>query len=418
MAAALAVERVWKRFRVERDRPRTLRQAIERRARGDARRAREVWALRDVSFTVEDGRAVGIVGHNGAGKSTLLRLLCGVGRPTRGRIGRDRPVAGLLELGGGFHPDLTGRDNILTAGILNGLSRAEVRRREPDIVGFAELEDCIDVPVRTYSSGMYLRLAFAIAVELDPGILVVDEVLAVGDVRFQKKCLERIADYRRAGNTLVVTSHVPEQIRALCDEVLVLEDGEVVAHDAPEPALAYYTTLMERRTERRAADLDVVPVPRPEPAEGTRHGTGEVVLERVRLRDDRGGAVGVLGIGRRLVVELDYRVVRPVRDVALSVGLYTTAHVKCWETCLASATAMLGPLGETGTWRCELPPTAFVGGPYVVNVGVYPTDFAYVYDHHWDMHPLWIEGAKRRGVDVTGVLALEPEWGHYERPDT
>src|SRR5262249_12305748 len=154
------------------------------------------------------------------------------------------------------------------------------------IVAFAELEDRIDLPVRTYSSGMFLRLAFAIAVELEPSILVVDELLAVGDARFQQKCLERIGAYRAAGNTLVGTSHLPEQIRALCDEVVVVEEGEAVAHDAPEPALRRYTELMHRRTERRAAGLGAR-MPTAD-AGGMRNGTGEAVVERVRLCDDDG----------------------------------------------------------------------------------------------------------------------------------
>jgi lipopolysaccharide transport system ATP-binding protein len=408
MPTALAVHEVWKRYRVAPNRPLTLREALVRRTRGRHQATRDVWALRGVSFAVEQGRALGIVGHNGAGKSTLLRLLCGVGCPTRGRVARAGPVGGLLELGGGFHPDLTGRENILTAGILNGLSRAEVRRREAGIVAFAELEDAIDLPVRTYSSGMFLRLAFAIAVELEPSILVVDELLAVGDARFQQKCLERIAAYRTAGNTLVVTSHVPEQIRALCDEVVVIEDGQAVAHDAPEAALRCYADLMRARTERRAAGIGIVG---PAPAvASTRSGTGEAAVERVELRDDEGRTVGVLGRGRRLVIELEYRIARPVPDLALSVGLYTAGHVKCWEACLPSATAVLGPLGTSGVWRCELPDAPLVGGPYVVNVGLYPPDFAFVYDYHWDMHPLWVEGPAADGVDVTGVLALRPRW--------
>ena len=411
MPTALAVESVSKRFRVQRDRPTTLRESLVRRWHGGRERTTDLWALSDVSFAVEQGRALGIVGHNGAGKSTLLRLIAGVGRPTRGRVVRAGPVAALLELGGGFHPDLSGRENVLTAGILNGLSAAEVRWREPDIVAFAELEDAIDRPVRTYSSGMFLRLAFAVALELDPAILVVDEILAVGDARFQQKCLARIDACRGSGRTLVLTSHVPEQIRALCDEVLVIEEGRVVLQDAPEPALRCYADLMRRRTERRAATRGATATPAPAAA-GHRQGSGEVTIDVVRLLDDEGAELGVLGTGRRLVVELAYRVAEPVDDLALSVGLYTAAHVKCWEACLPSAVAVFGRLGTSGTWRCTLPPTALVGGPYVVNVGAYPRDFAFVYDYHWDMHPLWVEGPPADGADVTGVLALHAEWSN------
>ena len=411
MAAALTVESVSKRFRVERDRPTTLRELLVRRWRGRGERAGELWALRDVSFAVEQGRALGIVGHNGAGKSTLLRLVCGVGRPTRGRVLRAGPVAGLLELGGGFHADLTGRENILTAGILNGLSRAEVRRREAAIVAFAELEEFVDLPLRTYSSGMFLRLAFAVALEFDPATLVIDEILAVGDARFQQKCLERIGAFRTAGRTLVLTSHVPEQIRALCDEVLVLEDGRVVLQDAPEPALRCYTDLMRRRTERRAAALGgSLSAPLPPAGRGSRQGSGEAVVEALRLLDPQGRPLEALESGGGLVVEIGYRLVRPLEDLALSLGIYTAGHVKCWEASLASATAVFGLLGTEGTLRCELAGLPLLGGSYVVNVGLYPPDFAFVYDYHWDMHPLWVQAPAADGADVTGVVALRPRW--------
>jgi ABC-type polysaccharide/polyol phosphate transport system, ATPase component len=150
------------------------------------------WALRDVSFSIEQGCVLGIIGHNGAGKSTLLRLLCGLGRPTTGRIRRVGHVSGLLELGAGFHPDMTGRENLTTGGILSGLTKRQVRAKQEQIIDFAELEEFIDQPVRTYSNGMYLRLAFAAAIHFDPDVLIIDEVLAVGDSRFQKKCRDRL----------------------------------------------------------------------------------------------------------------------------------------------------------------------------------------------------------------------------------
>lgn len=413
MSVAVIVEGVSKRFHVERGGPTTLRELVLRPRRKAHTRRLEIWALRDVSVRVEAGRALGIVGHNGAGKSTLLRLICGVGRPTRGRVLRVGPVAGLLELGGGFHPDLTGRENILTAAILNGRSRGEARAREQAVIDFAELEDVIDLPLRTYSSGMFLRLAFAVALELDPATLVVDEILAVGDARFQQKCLERIRRFREQGKTLVLTSHVPEQIRALCDDVLVLEEGRVVLQDAPEPALRCYADLMRRRTERRTAALGasrgvscVPPLPR-----GSRQGTGEVVVEALRVLDRQGRPVDGVASGDGLVVELEYRSARPLDDLAISLGVYTAGHVKCWETAFASAAVTFGPLGSGGTLRCCIERLPLLPGEYVVNVGLYPPDFTFVYDYHWDMHPLWVHGAPSTpGTEITGVTALTAWW--------
>ena len=252
---ALAAESVTKRYRVQPQGAATLLDSAINWLRTGSSGPREVWALRDVSLVVEQGRALGVIGHNGAGKSTLLRVLCGITLPTRGRVSRAGPVSALLELGGGFQLDCTGRQNLMTAGLLSGLTAAEVRARQDEIVAFAELEDVIDRAVRTYSSGMYLRLAFAAAVHFDPEILVVDEVLAVGDARFQQKCLARIATFRAIGRTLVLASHVPEQIKSLCDDVLVLDEGRAVMCAAPVEALRCYDDLMLQRTERRARAL-------------------------------------------------------------------------------------------------------------------------------------------------------------------
>src|SRR5262245_24306745 len=237
MSTVLTVESISKQFHLQRGRPATLRELITLWLSGRHERGRTLWALRDVSFTVEQGQVLGIIGHNGAGKSTLLRLLCGLGQPTSGRICHRGLVSGLLELGGGFHQDLTGRENILTAGLLNGLTKRQVQAGEAEIITFAELEDFIDQPLRTYSSGMYLRLAFAVAMHFDPEVLILDEVLAVGDARFQQKCLERLTMFRKAGKTLVLTSHDMTQIETLCDEVLVLEEGRIVMRGNPASAV-------------------------------------------------------------------------------------------------------------------------------------------------------------------------------------
>jgi lipopolysaccharide transport system ATP-binding protein len=182
-----------------------------------------------------------------------LRLLCGLGLPTRGRIEHRGYVSGLLDLGSGLSQDMTGRENIVTVGILNGLTRKEIMAEQEEIIAFAELEDFIDQPVRTYSSGMYLRLAFSAAIHFDPDVLLVDEVLAVGDARFQQKCIDRLQTFRKAGKTLVLVSHNTDQIRNLCDEVLVFEEGRLVIQSEPQSAIECYNALIRQRTERRAA---------------------------------------------------------------------------------------------------------------------------------------------------------------------
>jgi ABC-2 type transport system ATP-binding protein len=198
--------------------------------RDSARFKQDFWALRNVSTTLELGSTVGLVGHNGSGKSTLLKTIGGIIQPTTGQILRRGRLAALLELGAGFHPDLTGRDNVYLNASILGLTRKETDRYFDEIVAFSGIEDFIDTQVKFYSSGMYVRLAFSVAVHVDPDLLLVDEVLAVGDEPFQKKCLEKIAEFQREGRSIVLVSHAAAQVRSLCDRVVVLDHG-VVVHD-------------------------------------------------------------------------------------------------------------------------------------------------------------------------------------------
>jgi lipopolysaccharide transport system ATP-binding protein len=408
MAAVLAAHEVSKRFRRTRRDASLLKAAVLEWMMGRRQWAEGHWALRDVTFAVERGQSVGIIGHNGAGKSTLLRLLCGVGRPTSGRIDRVGPVHALLELGGEFHPDLTGAENLMTAGILSGLTARAVRARRPEIVAFAELEDFIDEPVRTYSAGMFLRLAFAAAIHFDPAVLVVDEVLAVGDARFQQKCLDRLQAFREKAGTLLFASHVAEHVRALCDEVLVLEDGYLVMQADPDAALACYDELLRARTERRLAALGSG-APEASPERGIRTGTQEATIGDVRLRTGGGQPAERLATGEALVVELDYTLGPGVTDVALSLGIFSDG-LKCFEVNLPSATAVFGPLPERGRLCCRLGDLPLVGGRYFVNVGLYPPGWDYIYDHHWQMHVLDVTGNGAAAGEVSGVLALDPVW--------
>jgi lipopolysaccharide transport system ATP-binding protein len=214
--------------------------------RGEAPRKDVLWALRDVGFSIEAGEAVGLIGHNGAGKSTLLKLVSRIAEPTTGWIEVTGRVGSLLEVGTGFHPELTGRENVFLNGAILGMRRAEIRRRFDEIVDFAGMERFLDTPVKRYSSGMQVRLAFAVAAHLEPEILLVDEVLAVGDAAFQRKSLAKMAEVARAGSTVVFVSHNLATIQALCDRAILLERGNVI-HDAPvEQAVTSYLRSLER----------------------------------------------------------------------------------------------------------------------------------------------------------------------------
>jgi lipopolysaccharide transport system ATP-binding protein len=242
---SVVVERLSKRYWLEQAHAQTFQHLVGQFIRVLGR-GQPFWALRDVSFAIRTGESVGLIGSNGAGKSTLLRLICGVGRPTVGRVHVDGRVAALLELGAGFHPHLTGRQNLYVTAVVSGLRRREVDVLYDDIVDFAEIGPFIDQPLRTYSSGMRMRLAFAVAIHVDPVVLMVDEVLTVGDFAFQAKCAARIEAFQRRGRTLVMTSHDMDMVRHLCERVLWLDRGRLVMDGPAEIVVAAYLKAQGR----------------------------------------------------------------------------------------------------------------------------------------------------------------------------
>ncbi len=240
---ALELSRVSKRFRVELDRPSSLKEAVLRFGR---RRIDEFWALRDVSLEVSAGSFFGLVGHNGSGKSTLLRLMAGIHRPTSGDIATRGRLSAMLELGAGFHPDLTGRENVYLNGAILGLGRKQMTRALDDIVEFSGIGSLIDAPVKIYSSGMYARLGFAVAVNVEPEILLVDEVIAVGDDQFQTRCLDHMEVLRSAGTTIVLVSHDTELVKRLCDTAGWLDGGHLRSVGEPSEVISRYLNTSER----------------------------------------------------------------------------------------------------------------------------------------------------------------------------
>src|ERR671919_2459031 len=223
---SISVESVAKRFRLFHERASSIKERILRMRRS---RAVDFWALRDISYEVPEGSTLGLVGANGSGKTTLLKIIGGILRPTGGRVTTRGRIAALLELGAGFHPELTGRENVYLNASILGLSKRDTDRRFDDIVGFAELEPFIDNQVKHYSSGMFVRLGFAVAVHVDPEILLIDEVLAVGDEAFQRKCIARVREFQEEGRTIVLVTHAVEWVREICDRAVMLERGRVRA---------------------------------------------------------------------------------------------------------------------------------------------------------------------------------------------
>jgi teichoic acid transport system ATP-binding protein len=247
-ASRIRLEDVVQRYRVIRERPDSLREAFTKLFRGS--QVQEFEALKGVSFRVQDGEVLGIIGRNGSGKSTVLKLIAGVYKPTSGRVEVQGSVAALIELGAGFHHDLTGRENIVLNGLLLGLTRRQIAEREQQIIEFADIGGFIDSPIKQYSSGMFMRLAFAIAVEVDPDILLVDEILSVGDAEFQEKCDQRMEEFHRQRKTIVVVSHNLQVIKRLCTRVILLDRGQVLADGPTEASLAGYDELTHQPLTR------------------------------------------------------------------------------------------------------------------------------------------------------------------------
>lgn len=253
MDYSVAVKGLSKQFyRYHADRPWTLHETLARGLRR-LHPFERFWALRDVSFAVAPGRMVGLIGSNGSGKSTLLRLIGGVGRADEGSIDVRRRMGSLLDLGTGFHPDLTGRENVFVNGVICGLTRREVTQRFDSIVAFAELEAFIDNPIRTYSTGMQMRLGFAIAVHAEPEILLIDEILSVGDRSFQRKSFDRISRFKAEGCTIILVTHDTDVVREVCDEAIWLNSGRLVLHGHPDEVVARYIAATDAEIDQRAA---------------------------------------------------------------------------------------------------------------------------------------------------------------------
>lgn len=239
----IRLENVTQRFRVIHERPDTVRELFSKLFRNRSS-YHDFEAVKNVSFDVPPGQAVGIIGRNGSGKSTLLKIIAGVYRPSKGKVTVAGTLAPLIELGAGFHHELTGRENILLNGLLMGYSKRDMMERQQAIIDFADVGEFIDAPVKQYSSGMYMRLAFAVAIEVDPQILVLDEVLAVGDMGFQQKCFERIRRFRESGKTILLVTHDMASVEEHCDRAILIDHGSILADGSADEAIAMYRTLL------------------------------------------------------------------------------------------------------------------------------------------------------------------------------
>jgi ABC-type polysaccharide/polyol phosphate transport system ATPase subunit len=365
-------------------------------------------ALQELTFTVPKGRTLGVIGRNGSGKSTLLKLVAGITKPTRGTVSVHGRISALIELGAGFHPEISGRENVFINGIMLGLSKREITRRFDEIVEFAELEEFIDAPVKTYSSGMYMRLGFAVAIHVDPDVLLVDEVLAVGDEGFTHKCLDKFGEFKRRGKTILLVTHSLGLVERFCDEALWLDAGRKEAMGDPKRVVGAYITHVEQSEElhlaagdARAQESTIVISP-DEPAAAVlpdhpvdvanapadmfrategRWGSREVEITNVRLVGPDGDAGHVFQSGQPLTVRISLRAPVVIDDFVVGVGIFNAEGVCCYGT-NTSLEELRGVrlLGDVEA-RFRVESLDLVEGTYKLDVAVHKQD-GYPYDYH------------------------------------
>lgn len=345
----------------------------------------ETHAIRNLTLRIPRGASVGLIGRNGSGKSTFLKLVTGIYKPDAGTVSVLGRTAALIELGAGFHPDFTGRENLMLAGVMHGLSRKQVEQRFDEIVRFAELEDVIDDPVRTYSSGMFMRLGFSIAVHTDPDVLLVDEVLAVGDAGFVAKCKEKIAELRREGKTLILVTHDLESVERWCDEAIWLHEGEVRERGYPRRVIDAYRHFIEKGEEQEILAQEAAqPTESPEDpttADQARWGSREVEIVAVDLLGTNGTETRVFHPDDPMRIRVQYQVHAPQEDVVCGIGIHRGDGLAVFGTNTDVDRVTLPPLGGSGVLECEIERLGLLDGAFWLDVALHRAD-GYAFDYH------------------------------------
>ena len=389
MSAAVKVDGVSKRFRLYHEKYTSLKERVIHFGRIPYE---EFWALSGIELEIKEGETVGLLGHNGSGKSTLLKCMAGILQPTTGEITVRGRIAALLELGAGFHPELTGRENVFLNASILGMPKKEIEKRFDEIVAFAELEQFIDNQVKHYSSGMYVRLGFAVAVNMDPEILLVDEVLAVGDEAFQRKCLERVRRFQKEGRTIVFVTHAADLVRQICDRAAVLDHGHMVALGAPGEAVRSFREHLMRgeRFEEveQLGPAETEPTPpesvivelRPSTPEERR--TLKVEITDVLLTHPRERQRPYLLPGEPLDIHISYLAAEPVDDAVFGIAIHDSEGRLMFGTNSELLAIQVGRIAGEGCFTFNFDAIPLLDGAYPVTIGIVGADDGPVYDWH------------------------------------
>jgi ABC-2 type transport system ATP-binding protein len=390
--SAVSVENVWKYFRLYHEKNQYLKSTL---LRGRRARYDEFWALKGVDFEIPFGSTFGIIGSNGSGKSTLLKCLAGILSPDKGSVSCNGRMAALLELGAGFHPDLSGRENIYLNGAILGMTRSEIDRKLEEIIDFSGLEKFVDTPVKNYSSGMVVRLGFAVATNVDPEILIIDEVLAVGDESFQHRCHEKIESFRQEGRTIILVSHGLMQVAQLCSTVAWLEKG-VIQEIGPS-----YEVIGKYAGQSHDA------APKAEGEIGERWGSHEAEITRAEFVNADGVPVHVLKSGEPISLQIDYTAHMPIKEPVFGIRLTHLHGTNVW----GSNTKRMGfqptTLNNSGTITLNIPELPILAGTYDLTVALTDQHETYEYDH-WERR-VRFDVVQYNSFDE-GLIQIEANW--------
>lgn len=425
---AIEVKNVKKRFKVYMDKGNSMKEKMLFRSRN---RYEDRWVLKGVSFDVKKGEAIGLIGKNGCGKSTTLKMLTRIMYPTEGSIELKGRVSSLIELGAGFHPDMSGRENIFTNASIFGLNHAEIERRLDEIIKFSELEEFIDNPVRTYSSGMYMRLAFAVAINVDADILLIDEILAVGDVSFQTKCFEKLKEIKRNGTTIVIVSHVTQQIKNICDRAIWIEDGLVKEDGIPDKVTEHYLESMEekriekiendfqrellekeekrKKEEREKEKKRIAALKIPDFCRNgaTRKGNMKIQFTDAVILNSEGKPSVFLDTGDKMQVKFGYKASELGKPINISISITRDDGVYCYGT-----SALSGLRGrceflskENGEVILTVDRLNLLCGKYLLDIGIQGTD-----DVCYDYISSALEFRVRENKAQQGIVHMDRKW--------
>ncbi len=390
---ALEVDHVTKNFRLHREKTNSIKALIAARGRT---RYDEFTALNDVSFTVKEGEVFGVIGENGSGKSTLLKCMAGILQPNSGSVRVHKRMSALLELGAGFHPELSGRDNVFLNAAILGMSRRDIASRFDDIVDFSGLASFIDAPVKTYSSGMYVRLAFAVAINVDPRLLIIDEILAVGDVSFQQRCLEKFVEFRNEGRTIILVTHAMNTVKDMCDRAIWLTHGNITGEGDPADLVEEYTEFMLGNRDRHADG-------------SIRRGSGEIQITSVQFFvGDSEQPVKRFRTGDRVRIRMEYKAEKPVPKPVIGITIEALGGATVTSPCTRDVGMIPEALSGEGAIEVQLDAVSLLPGTYDLHTQITDFNRSHIYDN---VHLAFrFDVMSGKPYESEGLVTIRPQW--------